>query len=56
MEGQELGGSKKLYSFYNVFSDVIFYPCVLQKFWISKTILVPCCFDDLAQLLPCLDL
>ena len=36
MEGQELlsflskGGGKKLFVVYNVFSDVIFYPRVLQ--------------------------
>ena len=35
--------------FYDVFSDKIFYPHVLQKFQVLKA-------DDLAQLLPCLDL
>ena len=58
MEEQELwyflfrGGGK---NFYNVFSDMIFYLRILQKFWVSKTIPVPIClvcFDDLAQLLP----
>ena len=34
---------QKLYSFYIVFSDVIFYFHVLQKFRISKTISLPVC-------------
>ena len=56
------GGKKSYALFYNVFSDLIFYPRILQKFRVSKTIpasvgLSPmsCFSDDLAQLLPCLD-
>jgi len=29
--------------FYNVFSDVIFHPRVVQTFWVSKIIPVPVC-------------
>ena len=29
--------------FYNVFSDMIFYPRILQQLWVSKTIPAPAC-------------
>ena len=42
--------------FYNVFSDVIFYPCILHYFWIENypSASMSCCWWS--QLLPCLDL
>ena len=46
--------------FYNVFSDVIFSPCLLHAIvlgienYLSTS--MSCCSDGLAQLLPCLDL
>ena len=61
MEGQELlsllfgGGEKKSYAlFYNVFSDMIFYPHVHAVYY--NTLGYQKLSDDLAQLLPCLDL
>ena len=44
--------------FYNVFLDVIFYPVYTEVWGIENypSANMSCCFDDLAQLLPCLDL
>ena len=58
MEGQELlpflfgGGGKRLYAlFYNVFSDVIFYPRVLQESQVLKTIPASACLVTLVALM-----
>ena len=50
-------GQKVTCCFYNVFSDVIFDPRVLQCFRVSEnspSASMSCCSDDLAQLLTCL--